>query len=479
MSLKKQTLSGLVWTVTDTFILRGSAFLASIYLARILGPAEFGLIGMISIFVAIGTSLVDSGLSTSLIRTKEADDKDFSTVFYLNLGLSAIVYLSIYFLAPYVARFYRQEILIDIMRLYCLSFIITAFSAVQLARLNADMNFKKITILGIPGTILGIIVGIVLGNLGYGAWSIVMMYLSTQIVRSFSLWISSKWRPKLTFSTEKAKYHYSFGYKLMLSGLINTTFNYIYNILIGRFYSPQTLGHYERSRALNDYPSSVLTGVITRVTYPILAKIQDDKQRIAAVYKKMLRIMFFVVAPIMLLAAALAEPLFLLVLGKEWLPAVPLFQVLTLAFMFYPVHVLNLNIFKVFGRTDLFLKLELIKKVVIVINVLIAFQFGLMGLVWSSVFNSIFALLVNTYYSSEMLDYSTLDQLKDMFFTLVYALLMFTIVIFVIKLMDDFNLISQITIGAVVGIAFYLGINFVLKTYPLRYSLKLIKERKL
>ena len=306
-----------------------------------------------------------------------------------------------------------------------------------------------------------------------------MMYLSAKIVLSVSLWNSSKRRLILTFSTEKAKYHYSFGYKLMLSGLINTTFNYIYNILIGRFYSPQTLGHYERSRALNDYPSSVLTGVITRVTYPILAKIQDDKQRIAAVYKKMLRIMFFVVAPIMLLAAALAEPLFLLVLGKEWLPAVPLFQVLTLAFMFYPVHVLNLNIFKVFGRTDLFLKLELIKKVVIVINVLIAFQFGLMGLVWSSVFNSIFALLVNTYYSSEMLDYSTLDQLKDMFFTLVYALLMFTIVIFVIKLMDDFNLISQITIGAVVGIAFYLGINFVLKTYPLRYSLKLIKERKL
>lgn len=150
MSLKKQTLSGLVWTVTDTFIFRGSAFLASIYLARILGPAEFGLIGMISIFVAIGTSLVDSGLSTSLIRTKDADDKDFSTVFYLNLGLSAIVYLFIYFLAPYVAQFYRQEILIAIMRLYCLSFIITAFSAVQLARLNAEMNFKKITILGIP-----------------------------------------------------------------------------------------------------------------------------------------------------------------------------------------------------------------------------------------------------------------------------------------------------------------------------------------
>lgn len=479
MSLKKQTLSGLVWTVTDTFIFRGSAFLASIYLARILGPAEFGLIGMISIFVAIGTSLVDSGLSTSLIRTKDADDKDFSTVFYLNLGLSAIVYLFIYFLAPYVAQFYRQEILIAIMRLYCLSFIITAFSAVQLARLNAEMNFKKITILGIPGTILGIIVGVVLGNLGYGAWSIVMMYLTTQVVRSISLWISSKWRPTLTFSTVKAKYHYGFGYKLMLSGLINTTFNYIYNILIGRFYSPQTLGHYERSRALNDYPSSVLTGVITRVTYPILAKIQDDKQRIADVYKKMLRIMFFVVAPLMLLAAAVAKPLFLLVLGKEWLPAVPLFQVLTLAFMFYPVHVLNLNIFKVFGRTDLFLKLEIIKKVVIVINVLIAFQFGLMGLVWSSVFNSIFALIINTYYSSEMLDYSTVQQLKDMFFTLVYALLMFAIVVSVIKQMEHLNLLLQIITGAVVGITFYIGINYVLKTYPLRYGLKLIKERKL
>lgn len=479
MSLKKKTLQGLIWTVADTFILRGSSFIASVYLARLLGPREFGIIGMISIFIAIGTSLVDSGLSSSLIRTNNADDQDFSTVFYLNLGLSAVVYLIIYLMAPFVAEFYNQPVLTGIMRLYCVSFVISAFSAVQLARLNAEMKFKKITTLGIPGTILGVLTGILLGYLGYGAWAIVWMYLVTQIVKSISLWLSSSWRPSLIFSRDKAKFHYGFGYKLMLSGLLNTSFKYIYNILIGKFYAADVLGYYERSRAFNEYPSSVLIGVVTRVTYPLLSKIQDDKEKIAIVYRKLLRIMFFITAPLMLGAAAIAEPLFSLVLGEEWLPAVPFFQILCLGYMFFPLHAFNLNVFKVYGRSDLFLKLEIIKKIVIVISVVITLQFGVIGLVWSSVFTSLFALFINTYYSGTMIAYSSVKQILDLLPTLFFAGLMSALVLGVNVLLAERGSLVQLLAGLAVGVVFYCLINYMFKTSPMMYALQIIKERKL
>src|SRR5690606_19634638 len=233
MSLKKQTLSGIIWTFTDTFVLKGMSFFASIILARLLGPTEFGLIGMISVFIAIGTSLVDSGLSASIIRTKDADDSDFSTVFYLNLMMSVAVYGLLFFTAPWIADFYGHDILVPIIRLYCFSFVISAFSAIQTALLHKEMQFTTISQYNVPGTVIGVIVGISLGYLGYEVWSIVWMYLSTQLIHSLILWGFSKWKPSLTFSKEKLKYHYGFGYKLMLSGLLDTGFRNIYNVIIG------------------------------------------------------------------------------------------------------------------------------------------------------------------------------------------------------------------------------------------------------
>src|SRR5690606_25732916 len=270
MSLRKQTFSGLLWTFMDTFLLKGLVFVASLLLARLLGPTEFGLVGMVTVFVAIGTSLADSGLSASIIRTKDADDSDFSTVFYLNFGMSFLIYALLYLSAPLIADFYRQDILKDIVRLYCLSFIFSAFSAIQIALLNRDMAFKKLMQLNIPGTLVGIAVGLILAYSGYGVWSIVWMYLSTQIVQSLLLWLTSSWKPSLTFDKLKMSYHYKFGYKLMLSGLLNTVFQNIYKVVIGRFFPVQTLGYYERAYSFNQYPVTTLTGVISKVTYPLL-----------------------------------------------------------------------------------------------------------------------------------------------------------------------------------------------------------------
>src|SRR5690606_9489033 len=297
----------------------------------------------------IGSTIMDSGMSASLIRMRSPTQKDYSTVFILNIVLSAVFYGVIYFSAPAIAAFYDQPVLTKLVRVYSLSFIIGAFSAVQLAILNNRMEFKRIMKQNMPGTIIGVATGIILGYHGFGVWSIVYMYLTTQIIQSLVLWIRSDWKPSIDFSKDSAKFHFGFGYKLMLSGLLNTVFLNIYNIIIGRFYSVRELGYFERSKSFNDYPVNILTSVMTKVTYPMLAGIQSDKSRISAAYRKVMRLAFFVTCPLMFGAAAIANPLFDLVLGKEWLPAVPYFQILCLSSIFYPIHAFNLNVFKVYG----------------------------------------------------------------------------------------------------------------------------------
>lgn len=479
MSLKKQTLSGIIWTFTDTFVLRGLSFFASIILARLLGPTEFGLIGMISVFIAIGTSLVDSGLSASIIRTQNADDRDYSTVFYLNLMMSLLVYILLFFAAPWIADFYGQDILTPIIRLYCLSFVFSAFSAIQTAMLNREMQFKKIMQYNIPGTVIGVLVGVGMGYLGYGVWSIVWMYLSTQLIHALVLWYFSSWSPSITFSKAKLKYHYGFGYKLMLSGLLDTVFRNIYNVIIGKFFSVQSLGYYERANSFNLYPVTILTTIIGKVSYPLLSKIQDQKERIASVYRQLIQFSFFVIAPLMLGAAALARPLFLLVLGEQWLPAVPFFQILCLSGMFYPIHAFNINVLKVYGRSDLFLKLEVIKKTIVTASILIAFQFGIFGLVWSSVFTSIVALLINTHYSSRMIEYTTWQQVQDILVTLAKAGATAVLMWCGVQFFTSFSLYWQIIVPTLLGLGFYIGVNWIVKAPEIAFTLDLIKKKNI
>lgn len=479
MSLRKKTLSGLIWTILDTFVLRGMSFVSTVILARWLGPEEFGLIGMIAVFIAIGATVMDSGMSASLIRMKDPEGKDFSTVFFLNLGLSIAFYLLIFIIAPYISSFYNQPQLTNLIRLYGISFIIGALSAVQLAILNSRMQFKRIMKQNMPGTIFGVMVGICLGYLGYGVWSIVAMYLVTQTIQSMILWLNSDWRPSWVFSFERAKFHFGFGYKLMLSGILNTIFQNIYNIIIGRFYSVRELGYFERSKAFNDYPVNMLTSVMTKVTYPLLAGIQSDTDRISKVYRKIMRLTFFITCPLMFGAAAIAYPLFEIVLGNEWINAVPYFQILCLSSIFYPIHAFNLNVFKVYGRSELFLRLELVKKSIIIIGLVIGFQFGIMGLLWSSILCNYIALFINTYYSSDMINYSSKQQFLDMIPTFITAGIMFVITYFILGYIGNMNPLYIIALGVIISSLIYLGINYVFKSEPLIYGLDVLKNKKL
>ncbi len=479
MSLKLKTIYGFIWTAADAVLIKGLSFIAMLILARWLGPADFGLIGMIAVFMGIGRSLVDSGMTSSIIRTPNTDHSDYTTVFYMNMAMSILVYALLYFSAPWIASFYQQEVLIEIIRIYCLILIVGAFSAVQLAIITKDMKFRKLVLFNTPSTIIGATVGLSLGYYGYGVWSIVLMHLSTQLFLSFLLWINSSWKPKLEFSKEKMGHHYSFGYKIMLSGLIDILFKNSYNVIIGKFFPVQTLGHYERAKRFNDYPSVTLTGIIDRVTYPMLSKLQDDTVKLSSIYRRLLRLSFFVISPLMLGCAAIATPLFELVLGEMWLPAVPFFRILTAAAILYPVHAFNLNILKVYGRSDLFLRLEIIKKSILLVGILIGFQFGIYGLVWSGVFTSVISLLINTHYSSKFIDYSFKHQLRDMLPILLLSGLTFIIMFYAINYLEEFALVYQIILASLIGIFFFLIVQPLYKTSPIYDLLSLIKNRKL
>jgi len=478
MSLKKKSLLGIFWTLIDTFLIRGLVIITGLILARILGPKEFGLVGMISIFIAIGIVLVDSGLSSSLIRTKNSTDNDYSTVFFSNIIFSLLIYFLIFFSAPYIADFYNQDILIDIIRVYCLIFILTAFGAVHLAILNKNLDFKKITLFNLPATITGITVGLGCAYFNYGIWSFIFMNLTIKIVFVLMLWLKSKWKPSLVFSKERFFFHFNYGYKLLLSTLLNKIFINVYHVIIGKTYSLNTLGHYERSVTLNGYSNDIITGVVKKVTFPLLSKIQENKEQITNVYKKILKLSFYVAAPAMLILASLAKPLFVLVLGDDWVPAVPFFQILCIASILYPNHSFNLNVLKVYGRSDLFLKLEIYKKIIIIFLILITFRFGVIGLVWSSVFSSLIGMYINTYYSNKFISYKYLEQIKDMIKPLILSVLASLISILLIYFLREANIYLQIIIALFGATLTYLFGSFLLKIDSYNYIVELLKNRK-
>ncbi len=475
MSLLVKSVSGTLWTLIDILFNKVIYFIATLILARLLGPSEFGLIGMIMVFFTIGTTLVDSGLSVSLIRTAEPDDVEYSTIFYMNIAMSLVAYLFIYFAAPFVAEFYGQPILEPLIRIYCLGFIITALRMISQAKLVREMNFKKIAILNIPGNIFGLLIGIWMATNEYKVWSIVGLYLSNQIFATLMYWIFVKWRPKLIFSIEKMKYHWTFGYKLMMSAQLNTIFDNISNILIGKFYSVQKLGYYERAYTISNYPVSILSGVISKVSLPLFSQVLEDKQRTFQIYRKIFMLSFFISAPLMLGGLALSKVLFISILGEQWVPAVPFFQILCISYMMYPIHSLNINILSIFGRSDLFLKVEIIKKILLVILVLIAFNFGIYGLVWSSVVNSIAAMYINTKYNQNFIKYSFTQQVKDMFPTLMISVIMAFCMFLFSHFLTYFNPISELILTSTFGLILYILLSYFTKNPSFINLIELLK----
>ncbi len=351
-------------------------------------------------------------MTSSLIRSKNPDQLDYSTVFLTNLMISVSVYLITYLSAPFIAQFYNQEILKDILRLYALTFVIRSFVAVHIAKLTKEMNFKTQMILQIPSTIVGAIVGVTMAYLGYGVWSLVWLHITQSIVYTLQIWIFIPWRPSFVFNKRRFKYHFNFGYKLTLSGLLDTVYNDAYRIVIGKFFTPAAVGFFNQAETMRLFPVQQISSVMGKVTYPLFSNINGDAQ-LKNAYKSTMKLILFAVIPIMLILIVVAKEGFLLLFGEKWLPAVPYFQVLATASIIRPISSYNLNILKVKGRSDLFLKVEIIKKIIGVIGIAVALPFGIMALVISLTAVSFLFVFINMFYCGKLINYSVLNQIKD------------------------------------------------------------------
>jgi len=403
----------MLWSIWQQLSGKLIGFSISIFLARILEPAEFGLIAMLSIFIAVGNILLDGGLTASLIRTTDADQKDLSTIFYFNLAGSTFLYLLLFLSSPLIADFYNQPLLKAVVRVYGLILILNAFFGVQSTLLIKELKLKKQTNIQIPAAICGGILGIVLAKMGYGVWSLVWMGLCTSFLSTAMHWIYSSWRPSLVFDKQCFKKHFNFGYKMTLSGILDTIYQNIYLIIIGKYFSAVQLGFYSRAETISQLPISNISAAVNKVAYPMFAEISNDVVQLKNVYKKLMQQVLFWNAPVLILLCVVAEPLFRFLLTDKWLPSVPYFKILCISGIMYPLHSYNLNILKVMGKSALFLKLEIVKKVLSVAGILSFISFGIYGLLYFQLFFNFVAYYINSIYSGELIHYPVKEQIED------------------------------------------------------------------
>lgn len=474
-SLKSKTVKGVIWSSIERFSTQGVQFLIMIIMARLLTPKDYGLIGMLAIFLAVAQSLIDSGFSQALIRKQDRTDVDNSTVFYFNIVVSSALYLILFIAAPFVADFYNQPELTSVMRVVCLGVILNSLAVVQRALLTVRIDFKTQAKASLSAAVISGCIGIVLAYCGFGVWSLVVQQLLNLSVNTLLLWIFSKWRPIAVFSWKSFHELFAFGSKMLASGLLDTLYRNIYPIVIGKLFSASSLGHYTRAQHFSEFPSSNVTGIIQRVTYPILCGIQDETERLEAVYRKFLKLSAFIIFPLMIGMSAVARPFIDIVLGKQWGFCGQLLQIICFAMMWYPIHAINLNLLQVKGRSDLFLRLEIIKKILGITVLCITAPFGLIVMCYGQIFNSIVALVINTYYTGKLINVGFIRQMKDLLPTILLSLTMFGAILLVNGFIEA-N-IYRLVIGILVGIIVYASGSYIFKFKELQTLFSLIRRK--
>lgn len=447
-----------------------------IIMARILTPDDYGLVAMLTIFIAISQSLVDSGFSNALIRKQNRNEIDNSTVFYFNIAVGIILYIILYALAPLIAEFYKEPILIPITRVISISILINSLVVVQRAILTSSIDFKTQAKASFIAAIISGVVGIYMAYNGFGVWAIVWNQLVNITLNAGLLWILSKWRPQLLYSWESFKELFGFGSKLALSGIIDTLYKNIYLIVIGKVFSASDLGYYTRASQFAQFPSSNFTGIIQRVTYPILCTLQNDIFRLRIIYRRFLRLSAFIIFPLMIGLAAVAKPLILILLKDQWAFSIILLQIICFSKMWYPVHAINLNLLQVLGRSDLFLKLEIIQKIVGVSILCITVPMGLIAMCIGGIFISLIDLVINTHYTGKLIQVGFFLQMKDLLPSLLYSLTMGALVFVIVNLIP--NLWLQLVFGVTCGIIYFLVITKITQSRDLRETISFLQEIK-
>lgn len=421
-SLKNKTIKGVGWSAIDSFLGQGVSFIVGLVLARLLTPEEYGLIGISLIFITILNSVVDSGFSNALIRKKDIVREDYNTMFITNLVLSIGLYILLFFAAPYISVFFEREITL-LVRVLGSVLIINAFTIVQNTILIKKLDFKTKTKSSVISAVISGIVGIISAFAGYGVWALVINNLLRQILYTVSLWIFSHWKPSIQFNVDSFKYLWGYGWKLLVSGLLDTIWKDLYQVVVGKFYTPATLGQYTRARSYAQLFSSNITVVIQRVTFPVLANIQDEKERMIVAYRKVIKVTMFVSCICMFFLASVSEPLIYCMIGPQWYEASTYLPLICVSMSLYPLHAINLNMLQVQGRSDIFLYLEIIKKVLGLIPLVIGVFCNIYWMLIASIVNGVIALFLNTYYTGVKLGYTTWMQIKDISYDYILAVI--------------------------------------------------------
>lgn len=454
-SLRDRTISGLFWSSLQKIGSRGISFVGIIILARLLTPKDFGLIGMLVIFIQLSQAMIDAGFNLALIQKKDTDEEDYSSVFFINLTVSCILYITFYLIAPFIAAFYHQPKLTALARVLSLIFVINSFSYVQEARLTKEIRFKTLMIVHLPSSIIGQVVGIGMALLGFGVWSIVWMQLATRLAYSVQIWIYSKWVPLFIFNKTKAKSLFSFGGKLLVSKMIGVLYNNIYLVLIGKFYPASSVGYYQNASNLVSTPSNTITSVLNTVTFSAFSSIQNDNKRLKSGYKRIMQQAFFWVCPIYIFAGVLATPLFQFVFTEKWLPAVPYFQLLCIVGILNPINTYNLNIVNVKGRSDIFLKLQVARRIVTITAIVAVFPFGIIALLVVQSASEIFTFFLFSYFAGPFIQYPLSEQIKDLFPILLIGIAAGSVTFGIDQFVNGFSQLVQLIIGFGVGSGIY------------------------
>jgi O-antigen/teichoic acid export membrane protein len=412
--LAAQTRKGLKWSAIERILSQGIQLGVTLLLARLLGPTAFGLVGMLAVFIAISNVFTDSGFTSALIRKNDRSESDFTTAFYYNIAMSVLCYLALYISAPAIANFYDQPELQSLLRVLGATVLINSFALIPRVKLNVAMNFKTQAKISIVGVLISGLTAITLAINEFGVWALVVQSLLQASCTTFLLYIFVPWRPRNKVTKSSFKYLFGYGSKLLISGLLDVAYNNAYQIIIGKKFTPAVVGHFTQANQLASVPAMTLTGIIQRVTFPMFSKLQDSPNELSMSYRLTLKMAAIVIFPLIVGMGLIAQPLLVTILGREWEDAANLLTVLCLGFMLYPIHSINLNLLQVAGRSDLFLKLEVIKKIIGIGVLLICLPHGVLAMCIGLTATSYFALILNTYYTAKFSNISQCQQCKDL-----------------------------------------------------------------
>lgn len=472
--IKQKTISGLFWRFAERCGAQGVSFIVSIVLARLLAPNDYGLIAMITVFITISQVFVDSGMGNALIQKKNADNLDFSSVFYFNIILCVIIYVILFFVSPYIAEFYSSPELVPVLRVLSLTVVISAIKNVQQAYVSKHMLFKRFFYSTLGGTLFAAIVGIIMAYLGYGVWALVAQQLVNTIIDTTILWVTVKWRPTKEFSLRRLKKLFSFGWKLLVASLIDTVYSNIRQLIIGKLYSSADLAYYNRGKTIPNLVVTNINSSIDSVLLPALSVEQNHVEKVKAMTRRAIKISSYIMWPMMIGIVVVAEPLVRILLTEKWIEAVPYLRIFCIMFAFQPIQTANLNAIKAMGRADLFLKLEISKKVLGLLILLGAIKHGVLAIAGSLLIYTFVAQLLNSLPNRSLLNYSYFEQLKDIIPYIVLAGLMATIIYPIC--MFNWNDFVTIVIQVILGVVIYVIGSIIFKLDSFRYIYNILRN---